>query len=182
MISEQKEATKNGLKFVQVGANKTALQELCNRKDEKYQTALTEFTEGSFTFCSRLGDTQSPIAAVDAQFQTIKAESKASLDESRRVISEISEDLREEYNEIESKRTLYDKELAAAEQEGRTPPSADGVDVRSLEELQTDLDTQRANLELNLNTNPGVVEQYEKRKRDVREASDIRKEKLLMRH
>ncbi|KAF9458464.1 P-loop containing nucleoside triphosphate hydrolase protein [Collybia nuda] len=159
IIPEQKETTKTGLKFVQVGANKAALQELCNRKDDKYQTALATFNE------------------VDAQFQTIKTESKAALDESRRVIGEISDNLREEYNEIETKRTLYDKELAAAEQEGRTPPSADGVDTRSLEELQADLDTQRANLELNLNTNPGVVEQYEKRKRDIEQLEKTIEEK-----
>jgi hypothetical protein len=62
---------------------------------------------------------------------------------------------------------LYDKEVTAAEEQGRPPPPPDGVDLRSLDELQAELDTQRAALELNLNTNPGVVEQYEKRKRDV---------------
>ena len=34
-------------------------------------------------------------------------------------------------------------------------------------ELREELETQQANLDLNLATNPGVVEQYEKRKRDV---------------
>lgn len=107
------------------------------------------------------------MSSVDAQFQAIKTESKAALKESRRVINEINPDLHAEYDEIESKRTAYDKELAAAEQEGRTPPSAEDVDLRSLDELQAALETQRTNLDLNLATNPGVVEQYEKRKRDV---------------
>jgi len=86
---------------------------------------------------------------------------------SRQVISAITPELREQYNEIEAARMLYDKEVAAAEEEGRPPPPSDGVDLRSLDELRAELETQRAALDLNLNTNPGVVEQYEKRKRDV---------------
>lgn len=107
------------------------------------------------------------VPIVDAEFQKVKAESKVCLAKSKETIADISADLREEYNEIGSKRIEYETELAAAEAEGRTPPSADGVDLRSFIELQAELETQRTNLELNLSTNPGVVEQYEKRKRDV---------------
>jgi hypothetical protein len=41
------EATRSGLEFLQVGANKNALEALCQEKDEKYQRALAEFEEGS---------------------------------------------------------------------------------------------------------------------------------------
>jgi hypothetical protein len=152
-----------------VGTNKTALQELCSRKDEKYQTALAIFNEG-LSFFTKSAQHLPMVSLVNARFQAIKAESKAALDESRRVINEINSELHAEYDGIESKRTAYDKDLVAAEQEGRTPPSAEGVDLRSLEELQATLETQRANLDLNLATNPGVIEQYEKRKRDVSES------------
>ncbi|KAH0588207.1 hypothetical protein H2248_006920 [Termitomyces sp. 'cryptogamus'] len=149
IIEEQTEATRAGIRYLQIGANKAALQELCNKKDEKYNTALAEFDK------------------VDEEFRAIKGRSKAALEESREVVQNVEEDLREQYNEIEAKRTQYDRDLTAAEANGTTPPSADGVDVRTVDELQAELNRQQAKLELNLNTNPGVVEQYEKRKRDI---------------
>ncbi|KAG5351347.1 hypothetical protein C0989_006899 [Termitomyces sp. Mn162] len=149
IIEEQTEATRAGIRYLQIGANKAALQELCNKKDEKYNTALAEFDK------------------VDEEFRAVKGRSKAALEESREVVQNVEEDLREQYNEIEAKRTQYDRDLTAAEANGTTPPSADGVDVRTVDELQAELNRQQAKLELNLNTNPGVVEQYEKRKRDI---------------
>lgn len=83
-------------------------------------------------------------------------------------MNEINPELREEYHAIEATRANYDKDLATAESDGTTPPPAEGVDVRTLDELQAELEKQQTNLELNLATNPAVVEQYEKRKRDVR--------------
>ncbi|KAG2359387.1 P-loop containing nucleoside triphosphate hydrolase protein, partial [Suillus spraguei] len=44
-ITDQAEATRSGLEFLQVGANKNALEALCQEKDEKYQRALAEFEE-----------------------------------------------------------------------------------------------------------------------------------------
>ena len=41
------------------------------------------------------------------------------------------------------------------------------MDQRTAEDLQTALDNEEAKLELNSNNNPGVVEQYEARKRQV---------------
>ena len=41
------------------------------------------------------------------------------------------------------------------------------VHDRSVEQLRTDLDVQRANLDMITQTNPGVVEQYERRKNEV---------------
>lgn len=46
VITEQTETTRIGLEFLQIGANKAALQELCDRKDTKYENALREFNEG----------------------------------------------------------------------------------------------------------------------------------------
>ncbi|KAF8076878.1 hypothetical protein FPV67DRAFT_1605252 [Lyophyllum atratum] len=159
VIAEQTEATRVGIRFLQVGANRAALQELCNKKDEKHQTALAEFNK------------------VDEEFQAVKVASKAALDASRDVMNAIEPELRERYNAIEAARANYERELAAAEQNGTTPPSAEGVDLRSLEELQAELERQRANLDLNLNTNPGVVEQYEKRKRDIEQLGKTIEEK-----
>ncbi|OAX43370.1 structural maintenance of chromosomes protein [Rhizopogon vinicolor AM-OR11-026] len=41
------------------------------------------------------------------------------------------------------------------------------VHDRSVEQLRTDLDVQRANLDMITQTNPGVVEQYERRKHEI---------------
>lgn len=101
-------------------------------------------------------------------FQKIKAESKLILERSRHVLAAASEDIQKEYSTIEEVRLLYEKELTLAKKQGLPEPDASGVDFRTVDELQAELETQRANLDMNLNTNPGVVEEYEKRKQDVR--------------
>lgn len=101
-------------------------------------------------------------------FQKVKAESKLILEKSRNVLAAASEDIQKEYSTIEEVRLLYEKELELAKKQGLPEPDASGVDFRTVDELQAELETQRANLDMNLNTNPGVVEEYEKRKRDVR--------------
>ena len=62
----------------------------------------------------------------------------------------------------------YEKELELANRQGLPEPDASAVDFRTVDELQAELETQRANLDMNLNTNPGIVEEYEKREQDVR--------------
>ncbi|KAF8885790.1 P-loop containing nucleoside triphosphate hydrolase protein [Infundibulicybe gibba] len=149
VITEQTLATRAGLQFLQVGANRAALQELCDKKDEKYQTALIEFNQ------------------VDEAFRVIKADSRTALEHSRNILSDADSEIREQCKEIREARLQYEKDLNTARDKGMPPPPADGIDLRTLDELQTELDMQRTNLELNLATNPGVVEQYEKRKRDI---------------
>ena len=101
-------------------------------------------------------------------FQKVKSESKLILEKSRNVLAAASEDIQKEYGTIEEVRLLYEKELELAKEQGLPEPDASGVDFRTVDELQAELEMQRANLDMNLNTNPGVVEEYEKRKRDVR--------------
>jgi chromosome segregation ATPase len=91
------------------------------------------------------------------------------MDTSQQMLLQLPEELRDEYQEREQARGPYDKAVEEAVKSGEEPPAPEeGIDVRSMEELQTELEKQEANLEMNVNTNPGVVEQYEKRKRDVR--------------
>jgi structural maintenance of chromosomes protein 5 len=108
------------------------------------------------------------LSSVDQTFNAIKVTSKQALDDSRQILNDATPELRAEYQAIEDVRARYEKDLATAEKDGLSPPSSEDVDLRSLEELRAELETQKANLDLNLATNPGVVEQYEKRKRDVR--------------
>lgn len=46
VINDQVEATRVGLEYLQVGANKAALEVLCEKKDEKYNAAFAEFHRG----------------------------------------------------------------------------------------------------------------------------------------
>ncbi|KAJ6562746.1 hypothetical protein DFH09DRAFT_1159548 [Mycena vulgaris] len=150
VINEQIHATQLGLQYLQIGAKKAALKELCDRKDAKYQTALAEFNK------------------IDAAFEKLKETTRTLLAESKELLSELPDDMREEYQEMETARLAYEKAVIQAEKDGAPAPKPnEKVDLRSMDELQTELEKQEANLEMNMNTNPGVVEQYEKRKRDI---------------
>jgi chromosome segregation ATPase len=109
----------------------------------------------------------SAVSLADKAFQTSKGRSKEALEQSRQKIGEVSQELRDAYDEIEGRRIEYEKDFKEAEVNNTTPPSAEHVELRNMEQLEADLETQKANLEMNLNTNPGVVEQYEKRKKEV---------------
>ncbi|KAF8237930.1 P-loop containing nucleoside triphosphate hydrolase protein [Tricholoma matsutake] len=159
IITEQTENTRIGLQFLQVGTNKAALKDLCERKDEKYHSTLAEFNKA------------------DQAYNAVKAESKRALDDSKLVLNEVTPELREEYQVIENVRLQYERELNAAKENGLPLPPTEGVDLRTSEELREELETQRANLDLNLASNPGVVEQYEKRKREIAELEKTIEEK-----
>ncbi|KAE9388443.1 hypothetical protein BT96DRAFT_782413, partial [Gymnopus androsaceus JB14] len=67
----------------------------------------------------------------------------------------------------QTKREEYEVACTAAKENGTAPPSTKGVDLRLADECRAELETQEAQLELVSKTQPGVIEQYEKRKRDV---------------
>lgn len=100
-------------------------------------------------------------------FQQIKARSKEILEESRRVLSEATDEVREEYNKIEEVRLQYEKEEKEALEKGLPEPDKSAVDFRTVEELREALETQKARLELIMGTNPAVVKEYEARKKHV---------------
>ncbi|KAF8887234.1 hypothetical protein CPB84DRAFT_1786919 [Gymnopilus junonius] len=104
---------------------------------------------------------------VNDQFGKIKTESKEILQRSRDTVKAAPEDVKEEYAELEAVRMQWEQDSKEAKEHGLPAPDDSAIDKRSVEELQAELETQQANLEMNLNTNPGVVEQYEKRKRDI---------------
>ncbi|KAF8651094.1 hypothetical protein AX16_004894 [Volvariella volvacea WC 439] len=151
VIDEQAEATRVGLDHLQIQANKAALEDLCNRKDDKFQKAIEEFNR------------------VNDEFEEVKTKSKALLDSTRTLIRNAPEDIREAYQAIEGPRSEYEQRLTTAEKNGTTPPSTEGIDTRTVEELETELDNLKARLELNTSSNAGIVEQYEKRKQEIEE-------------
>ncbi|KAJ3877761.1 hypothetical protein F5051DRAFT_407478 [Lentinula edodes] len=149
VVVEQQETTRIGLEYLQISANRAFLDELCKRKDEKYNQAMEEFAE------------------IDAEYNDAKKHSKDALNESRDALNNTTDEIREQYNETMAKRTEYENALQIAESNGTTPPSAEGVDLRTADEYRAELESQEAQLELVSKTQPGVIEQYEKRKRDI---------------
>ncbi|KAJ3847412.1 hypothetical protein EV368DRAFT_51228 [Lentinula lateritia] len=149
VVVEQQETTRIGLEYLQISANRAVLDDLCKRKDEKYNKAMEEFAE------------------IDAEYNDAKKHSKDALNESRDALNNTTDEIREQYNEAMAKRTEYENALQSAESNGTTPPSAEGVDLRTADEYRAELESQEAQLELVSKTQPGVIEQYEKRKRDI---------------
>ncbi|KAF9024415.1 P-loop containing nucleoside triphosphate hydrolase protein [Hymenopellis radicata] len=149
IIGDQNEAARIGLEYLQVGANVAAVKRMCAEKDVKYEAAVVQFNK------------------VNQEYATAKTESKNALDDSRRALADAEPDIKERQDVIATARNTYDKDLKTAEDAGTTLPDSDGVDLRSSEELGAELERQEAQLEITLNTNPGVMEEYEKRKRDI---------------
>lgn len=165
IIHEQQECTRVGLRYLQISANKTSLQELCEKKDIKYQNALKEYTKGGVYILNYL--LLNGIRLANEHFQQIKSQSKEILETSRRVLNAAIDEVREEYHQIEEVRLRYEREEKEARERGLLPPDVMAVDFRTVEELKAELETQKAMLDLNTITHPGVVEQYEKRMVDV---------------
>ncbi|KAJ3780522.1 hypothetical protein GGU10DRAFT_391209 [Lentinula aff. detonsa] len=151
IAAEQQETTRIGLEFVQISANRTALEQLCKKKDEKYNRAMDEF------------------AKIDAEYNEAKKRSKEALNDSRDALNTTTDEVREQYQEIQDKRTEYEQALKLAEANGTAPPSAEGVDLRTADEYRAELESQQAQLELVSKTQPGVIEQYERRKKEIKQ-------------
>ncbi|KAG1892038.1 P-loop containing nucleoside triphosphate hydrolase protein [Suillus subluteus] len=127
-IADQVEATRSGLEFLQVGANKNALEALCQEKDDKYQRALAEFEEA------------------DQIFVATKADAKKKRDTSLDLVRSMDLEFQQQFAKMEMDGSVHD---------------------RSVNDLRTELDVQQANLDMISLTNPGVVEQYERRKNEI---------------
>lgn len=89
------------------------------------------------------------------------------MEETKAILNTSDEEIRSEYERISKARIEYEEELAQTTENGVTPPSDEGIDLRSLEELETELGTQNALLDMNFHTNAGIVEQYDNRQREA---------------
>ncbi|KAG7097539.1 hypothetical protein E1B28_004878 [Marasmius oreades] len=159
VIAEQTAATRAGLENMQLEANKAVLEQLCQKKDEKHRKTLDEFHEA------------------DAEYTRIKAESKVALEIARDAHEQAKEEHKQLYKETEAKRAAYKAALKEAQRNGTEPPSDEGIDLRTVDDLEAALEEQHAQLELITKTNSGVVEQYEKRKRDIEQSEGILEKK-----
>ncbi|KAG6331320.1 hypothetical protein ID866_7769 [Astraeus odoratus] len=127
-IVDQIAATRSGIEFLQVCANKNALEALCQQKDERYRRALAEFEEA------------------DRIFLAAKEEAKRKRDISVDLVRRMDREFQEQFAKMEVDGSIHE---------------------RSVEQLRAELEVQNANLDMIMQTNPGVVEQYERRKAEI---------------
>ncbi|KAF9554516.1 P-loop containing nucleoside triphosphate hydrolase protein [Agrocybe pediades] len=149
IIDEQEQCTKAGLRYLQINANKQALEQLSATKNVR----LSQVTQQ----CN----------AVHAEYNQCKEVTVEILARTRTALKEVPDKVREAYEKIEDATCDYNQRVKDAQAQGLPLPDDETIEKRSSDELRAELETQRANLEMNLGANPGVVEQYEKRKRDI---------------
>ncbi|KAI6040437.1 hypothetical protein EDC04DRAFT_1511156 [Pisolithus marmoratus] len=128
LIVDQIAATRSGIEFLQVGANRNALDALCQEKDERYQRALAEFEQA------------------DKIFLAAKEDAKNKRDISVELVRKMDREFQEQFEKMELDGSVHE---------------------RTVDQLRAELETQKANLDLIMITNPGVVEQYERRKAEI---------------
>jgi len=123
VVKEQQEATRVGLKFYQISANKTALQRLCETRDEEYRIAREEYEQGRIISLPLMFLTH--IILVEAKFGRAKQETKRKLDISRNKLQDIDDELRQTFQEKEKvwKISLYDIHVAHIFKGPRLPRS-----------------------------------------------------------
>ncbi|EIW76265.1 P-loop containing nucleoside triphosphate hydrolase protein [Coniophora puteana RWD-64-598 SS2] len=128
VIADQTAATRCGIEFLQIGANRNALDAMCQQKAEHYQRALAEFEEA------------------DKAYNRAKTDAKNKRDVSLQLVRDMDQEFQDEFERMEHDGSVH---------------------ARTVNELRAELETQEANLEMIMQTNPGVVEQYERRKQEI---------------
>jgi len=106
------------------------------------------------------------IATVHARYSELKEAAKEALQASKER-SELEDELMDRAAEIEHRRGIYDTALALWKRGEGPEPSKDGVDLRGVEELEAALQEQHVLLDMASSANPAIMEEYEKRERDV---------------
>ncbi|KAI0030174.1 P-loop containing nucleoside triphosphate hydrolase protein [Vararia minispora EC-137] len=127
-IADQDAATKAGLRYLQAGSNKTALDVLISERAYELDEAIARFD------------------VAQRAYVALKEDTKRKLDASKAKLDEVDDDVRDAFREMERSGTVQN---------------------RDVEELQNELEVQRQKLDLCFQTNPGVIEQYERRKAEI---------------
>ncbi|KAH8827579.1 hypothetical protein DL96DRAFT_1599512 [Flagelloscypha sp. PMI_526] len=156
ILKVQHEHSVSVLEFLQLQANRRHLERLCDERDGRFQQALNAFQEA------------------DEAFKRAKAEAGASKQDYVNAQNKLREQekdhiLRKELS-IHQATNAYKTAAAQAEANGENTQAVEKgelVDLRSYDELLMALDECVTKLEIQTNANPGVVEQYEKRKEDI---------------
>lgn len=160
ILTENVEASRLALKALQIKANGIALEETIKKKQAKYNAALQEF--------QRIND----------EFDKCKTDSTEHLKLYKQVVESLVSPIKEMYEELELPRQRHDTAMDAAQKAGQPEPAPpEGMDTRSSEQMQNDVDAVVAKLELSANTNKGVLDQYNRRKEEIDNLSQTIDEK-----
>ncbi|RPD67470.1 P-loop containing nucleoside triphosphate hydrolase protein [Lentinus tigrinus ALCF2SS1-7] len=145
-IKEQEAAARAGLEFLQISANKAALEAMCKDQAEAIAKAHD--------------------VAVDIveRFKQAKAISQQKLEVSKEKLAEAEVEQCDKFKEMEEVRPLH---TSRSDYGTHLVFQAGELVAKSTDEWRADLDQGREELEMNMATNANVVEQYNKRKAEI---------------
>lgn len=105
---------------------------------------------------------------VNQAFTKMKAEVAGLFDVAREKAEELDDETeaKKRLRKMQSDLAEYDQKVKAAKQNGGPLPDTEGIELRTAAEIEEALGTLRTNLDMIISTNPGVLEEYEKRQRD----------------
>ncbi|KAH9854875.1 P-loop containing nucleoside triphosphate hydrolase protein [Lenzites betulinus] len=127
-IEEQEAATRAGLEYLQVAANKAALEALCKEQKEHIQ------------------EVEANARKITLEFKAAKDASKRKLEVSREKAAEMDDETREKFQAMEANNE---------------------IEAKSALEWEAELQQRREDLDMNTNTNAGVIDLYNKRKAEI---------------
>lgn len=139
-MTDYAHATRIALECMQITSNVEALNALLEEKDAVRQKALADFL------------------AVDEKFKVAKARATELAVASKELVDSSPEDLRERYKRIELLRNTWNGE-------GEQPD--DYFPAMTSDKFREELGTLEIRLEQNRASNPGILEQYERREKEV---------------
>ncbi|KAH6912408.1 hypothetical protein BKA70DRAFT_1421971 [Coprinopsis sp. MPI-PUGE-AT-0042] len=151
ILEKQLQCAKAGFAFLQAETNHAHLKALCEERDAKYHEAAREFDR------------------VNQAFAKMKVEVVGLLDVAKEKAEALDDETeaKERLRKMQSDLAEYDRQVKAAKQNGGPLPDTEGIELRTAAEIEEALGTFRTNLDMIISTNPGVLEEYEKRQRDI---------------
>ena len=190
-IKEQEKAAKAGLEYLQVQANKDALEAECKGQSDEIAVAQAHFVE-SMCIMSRVPSgvvvswhlTQPLLDAVHQRFAEVKEDSREKLRISREKLEECDDEIRGQFQQMEevSRRRCRARAVPVplthththTHAHTRLRRQAGDITRKSTAEWEAELATGHEELNMNMATNANVVEQYNKRKAEVRPTTYLR--------
>ena len=172
VTEDHAEAARAGLRYIQANANRVALEELCRTRDREYNETRERYEAGESLYhglvaCVILIGV--PFTASQV-FVEAKENTKKKLHVSKAKLESIDDELRETFKEMEA---VSETEFISNGLFLSFSPQSGDARSRSTDELREALENERAKLEVCFATNPGVIEQFERREAEVHILSSV---------
>lgn len=108
------------------------------------------------------------ILVAHAEYTELKGKTKAALKELQDLVNDLESPISELYLDIQTKRVDYEEAVKVAQRNNEPEPSAEGIEQRTVEELNTAITDLEVRLETHTKVDAGIIDEYEKRKEAVR--------------